>query len=215
MSDDKTRPQPTPTRDRVLAAAEALLGDGKAEFSMRDLAATAGVSFATPFNQFGSKLAIMRALSARRIATMHDRLDAAALPTSATQRVLAAVRIAVAVMTEAPAINRAVMGAIGAPGIDAGDTHQRSSAYWAAALGEGSGLAPDRLALGLSVLPDLLAVAFRGALSFWTAGEIDDAGLTAKAQATAAGLLLGFVDEAERAVAITLVAQESAPISNS
>ncbi|AHE54539.1 TetR/AcrR family transcriptional regulator [Sphingomonas sanxanigenens] len=212
MADNKTDPK-LPTRDRVLAAAETLLGEGKAEFSMRDLAATASVSFATPFNQFGTKLAIMRALSARRTATMHERLAGTALPASAAQRVPAAVRIAVAVMTEATAVNRAVMGAIGAPCIDAGDAHRRSSAYWAAALGDGSGLAPDRRALGLSVLPDLLAIAFRGALSFWTAGEIDDDGLMRKAQAAAAGLLLGFVDEPERAAVIALVAPETAPIS--
>ena len=48
----------------MLDAAERLLRDGNAEFSMRDLAAEAGVSFATPFNQFGSKPAIMQALSA-------------------------------------------------------------------------------------------------------------------------------------------------------
>lgn len=206
MSDDKTD-QPLPTRDRILAAAETLLGDGKAEFSMRDLAATAGVSFATPFNQFGSKLAIMRALSARRIATMHERLAETALPASAAQRVLAAVRIAVAVMTEAPAINRAVMGAIGAPGADGGDTLERSRAYWAAALGDA---AQQR---ETSALADLLAIAFRGALSFWTAGEIDEAELLRKAQAAAAGLLLGFAGEAEREALIALVAPATAPIS--
>ena len=47
---------PTPsTRERVLAAAERLLADNRHEFSMRELAADAGVSFATPFNLFGSK----------------------------------------------------------------------------------------------------------------------------------------------------------------
>lgn len=39
-----------PVRNRVIDAAERLLRDGKAEFSMRDLATEAGVSFATPFN---------------------------------------------------------------------------------------------------------------------------------------------------------------------
>lgn len=207
MPDDKTAP--LPTRDRVLAAAETLLDNGKAEFSMRDLAAAADVSFATPFNQFGSKLAIMRALSARRIATMHDRLAASALPAPAPQRVMTAVRIAVAVMTEAPAVNRAVMGAIGAPGAEGGDTLERSRAYWAAALGDAAA------GLEVPMLPELLAIAFRGALSFWTAGEIDEAELLRMAQAAAAGLLLGFVCEADRTALITLVARESAPISTS
>jgi AcrR family transcriptional regulator len=66
MARDKTHPQPKPpTRERVLDAAERLLAQGSAGFSMRELADEAGVSFATPFNQFGSKAAIMLALSAR------------------------------------------------------------------------------------------------------------------------------------------------------
>ena len=60
MPRDKTRSQPKPpTKDRVLDAAKRLLAGGSAAFSMRELAEEAGVSFATPFNQFGSKAAIM------------------------------------------------------------------------------------------------------------------------------------------------------------
>ena len=44
---DPPSPSPT-TRERVLQAAERLLGQGLPEFSMRELAAEAGVSFATP-----------------------------------------------------------------------------------------------------------------------------------------------------------------------
>ena len=47
------------TRTRVLAAAEHLLDAGRSGFSMRELAKVAGVSFAKPFNLFGSKGAIM------------------------------------------------------------------------------------------------------------------------------------------------------------
>ncbi len=63
MAPDKTRLQPKPpTRERVLDAAERLLANGSAAFSMRELAEEAEVSFATPFNQLGSKAAIMLAL---------------------------------------------------------------------------------------------------------------------------------------------------------
>jgi AcrR family transcriptional regulator len=75
-----------PVRQRVLDAAERLLRDGKAEFSMRDLASEAGVSFATPFNQFGSKPAIMHALSARRIDAMLTRLSETPQPQHAADR---------------------------------------------------------------------------------------------------------------------------------
>ncbi|GGC75334.1 hypothetical protein GCM10010994_37220 [Chelatococcus reniformis] len=182
----------------MLAAAEKLLGQGAAEFSMRDLATAAGVSFATPFNQFGSKLAIMRTLSAQRIATMHERLAVADLPDTSPDRVLEAVRIAAEVMVEAPAVNRTIMGVIGAPGSEPGETRGRSQRFWTEALGDGTGLSPAARELGLLLLPDHLAIAFRGVLSFWTAGEIRDDDLVANAQAVAAAMLLGFVEGDER-----------------
>src|ERR1700742_4058238 len=101
-------------RQRVIEAAERLLRDGKADFSMRDLATQAGVSFATPFNQFGSKAAIMHALSGRRIDTMTWRFGQAPILPEAAGRVLLATTIGVEVMLEQPEVNRAVMGWIGA-----------------------------------------------------------------------------------------------------
>jgi len=186
------------TRDRVLAAAERLLAQDKAEFSMRDLAAEAGVSFATPFNQFGGKLAIMRALSAARIEEMHLRAAAIDPSARAMDRVLEVVGIAAVVMGENPAVNRAVMGAIGAPGAPPGDTRERSRALWAAALADGEGLAPEHRSLACAVLPDRLAAAFRGVLSFWTAGEIPTKELDPEARAAASALLFGFSSPAQQ-----------------
>lgn len=199
MRDDKTDPGPKPSpRERVLDAAERLLTQGSAAFSMRELAAEAGMSFATPFNQFGSKAAIMLALSARRIARMHELLAEATLPETVAARVFAAVDIAAAVMLVAPAVNRAVMGAISAPNAAPGDVSFRSSMLWAEALGAGNGLAVATRSLALAVLPDQLAFAFRGVLSFWTAGELSDLLLSQHARATAATLLLGFAGHEER-----------------
>jgi AcrR family transcriptional regulator len=180
------------TRERVLDAAERLLARGAAAFSMRELADEAAVSFATPFNQFGSKAAIMLALSARRIDAMHERLAKATLPETAVGRVLVATDIAAAVMLSAPIVNRAVMGAISAPNDEPGHVASRSGALWAQALGAGEGLAAATRPLALAVLPDQLAVAFRGVLSFWTAGELSDRSLRPRARAAAAGMLLGF-----------------------
>jgi len=189
----------------VLDAAERLLAQGGAAFSMRELAEEAGLSFATPFNQFGSKSAIMLALSARRIASMHARLADATLPRAALARVLLAVDIATAVMLAAPPVNRAVMGAIGAPGDDPGDVSMRSRALWAEAIGDGEGLAATTRLLALTVCPDQLAIAFRGVLSFWTAGEIPDAALNRKARTAAAAVLLGFVGRDDRAKVLELL----------
>jgi AcrR family transcriptional regulator len=189
---------PRSTREKVLAAAESLLSEGTAEFSMRDLAAAAGVSFATPFNKFGSKLAIMHALSTRLIEQMHERGAAARLSADASKRVLEVVTIAALVMLEKPPVNRAVMGAIGSPGAEPGDIRERSRALWANAVGGAEGLLSATRDLGHAVLPEQLAIAFRGTLSFWTAGEIPDEDLQPRTIAAAASLLFGFVDDAKR-----------------
>jgi len=178
-----------PIRQRVLDAAERLLRSGKAEFSMRDLSAEAGVSFATPFNQFSSKAGIMHALSGRRIDTMRSRLSDMALPVDATARVRLAVETAVAVMLKEPEVNRAVMGWIGTAGPSQGDALARSTAYWTLALtgqDEGGERCPPH---ARDALPLQLALAFRGALSFWTAGELPDKKLRPTALAIAEALM--------------------------
>jgi AcrR family transcriptional regulator len=198
MTRDKTPHPKLPTRDRVLDAAERLLAGGSAAFSMRELADEAGVSFATPFNQFGSKAAIMLALSARRIASMQKRFAQASLPDTAVARVLLAVDIAASVMLAAPSVNRAVMAAIGSPSDEPSDVSYRSAALWAEALADGKGLLPATRPLALALLPGQLAIAFRGVLSFWTAGEIPDRLMKQRARAAAAAVLLGFVSREDR-----------------
>lgn len=183
-----------PLRQRVIDAAERLLRDGKADFSMRDLAAEAEVSFATPFNQFGSKAAIMHALSGRRIEMMEARYLAAPPLGDASDRVLLAVDMAAAVMLEEPGVNRAVMGWLGTPGPVSGQVLARSTALWALALGAGDGLIATRRAEAVRCLPGQLAFGFRGVLSFWTAGEVPDAALVTSAREVASTLLLGFID---------------------
>lgn len=190
-------------RRRVLDAAERLLHEGRAEFSMRDLAASAGVSFATPFNHFGSKTAIMHALSAERIASMVARFDEAAPTGDAADRVLAAVDIASAVMLASPEVNRAVIGTLGAQSGEVGQAYRQSRALWARAIAAGDGLEPGLVALASQALPDQLALAFRGALSFWTAGEIASPELAGRARAAAATLLLGFVKAERRGVLLS------------
>ncbi|MBS0232093.1 MAG: TetR/AcrR family transcriptional regulator [Proteobacteria bacterium] len=198
MNRDKTsQPKPS-TRDRVLDAAERLLAEGSAAFSMRELAEEAGLSFATPFNQFGSKAAIMLALSTRRIVSMQEQFARASHPDTAVARVFLAVDIAASVMLAAPTVNRAVMAAIGAPSDESSDVSSRSGVLWAEALGDGRGFSPATRPLALALLPGELAIAFRGVLSFWTAGEIADVELTTRARGVAATLLLGFVEPKHR-----------------
>lgn len=159
---------------------------------MRDLASAAGVSFATPFNQFGSKAGIMHALSSRRIDTMERNFAATPRPSDTSERIRLAVEIAVAVMLDEPLINRAVMSWIGTATDARGDVLAHSTALWRLAIGDGAGLAEECREEGLRTLPGQLALAFRGALSFWTAGELADEFLCPTAQAMAASLLRAF-----------------------
>lgn len=199
MTRNKNQPGPTsargePLRQRVMDAAERLLRRGRADFSMRDLATEAGVSFATPFNQFGSKAGIMHALSGRRIDTMIKRFAGMSPPTEATGRVLLAIDTAVEVMLEEPEINRAVMGWIGAAGPTPGKVLAHSTTLWSLALGSGEGLNAAGRQDALLCLPEQLAFAFRGVLSFWTAGELPDEALASTAREIAKTLLLGFAE---------------------
>ncbi|MDE1570594.1 TetR/AcrR family transcriptional regulator [Aquabacter sp. P-9] len=197
MAGSKTQVAPTaargePVRQRVLDAAERLLRRGKADFSMRDLASEAGVSFATPFNQFGSKAAIMHALSGRRIDAMATRFAQMSPPADAAGRVLLAIDTAVEVMLEEPEINRVVMSWIGTAGPSPGKVLSHSTALWSLALGAGEGLAEADKERALRCLPQQLAFAFRGILSFWTAGELQDEQLAPQAREMAKTLLRGF-----------------------
>lgn len=196
-------------KDAILDAAEQLLRKGKPEFSMRELAAQAGVSFATPFNHFGSKTAVMHALSARRIEAMTDRFQAAEKPKTAPARVLLAVDIAAAVMLKAPAVNRAVMAALGSPSTTPGAVHQMSGNLWSAALGQGEGLTPSTRALALKTLPGKLAIAFRGTLSFWTAGEFKNDELAKTARTAAATIMLGFAGRDDRTILQRVIEDDS------
>lgn len=205
MSTDKTSSKPSnvrrgePVRQRVLDAAERLLSAGPADFSMRDLAAAAGVSFATPFNHFGSKGAIMLALSERRIDAMIGRLGATKPLPRAADRVIGATEIGADIMLEQPRVNRAMLGWISSESIERGQVLSHSTELWSMALGQGEGLLAERRAQALNTLPRQLAFAFRGVLSFWAAGELKDDALLPEARAMASLLLSGFVGQALQA----------------
>lgn len=73
------------SRDQILAAAQTLFAArGLHETSMSDIAAAAGLSRATVFNQFGSKSLILDALTARSLQAYVDLLEQALAKTTAT-----------------------------------------------------------------------------------------------------------------------------------
>ncbi len=186
-------------RDIVLDAAERLLQNGgTADFSMRALAAEAGVGFTTPFNHFGSKTAIMQALSSRLIERMTMRFHDETPGGDALDRVLAMGRIGVALLLEKPDVNRAVVGSLGVASPTPGAVRRNSRELWSLALGDFTGVAAEMGLLARAVLPEQLAFGFRGCVSFWVAGELQDDDLGTAFLAGACTILLGFVEPERR-----------------
>lgn len=187
-------------RDVVLDAAERLLQQGDtADFSMRALAAEAGVGFATPFNHFGSKNAIMQALSSRLIERMALRFRNEAPGGDTVDRVLAMARISIALLLEKAAIHKAVVGSLGIASPMPASVRQNSRELWSLALGDLAGVADDLKGVARAMLADQLAFSFRGCVSFWIAGELDDENLGRAVHAGACISLLGFIGPKRRA----------------
>jgi hypothetical protein len=138
---------------------------------------------------------IMHALSGRRIDTMTKRFAEAPPLPDATDRVLLAIDTAVAVILEEPGVNRAVLGWLGTAGPSPGQVLAHSTTLWMLALGSGDGLTAGRREQALRCLPGQLAFAFRGVLSFWTAGELTHDALALNAREIARVLLLGFTEQ--------------------
>jgi hypothetical protein len=125
---------------------------------------------------------------------MTERFARMSPPADAAGRVLMAIDTAVEVMLEEPEINRAVMGWIGTAGPSPGRVLAHSTTLWSLALGAGGGLSAAGRQEALRCLPEQLAFAFRGVLSFWTAGEVPDEALASNAREIAKTLLLGFAE---------------------
>ncbi|MBB4200800.1 AcrR family transcriptional regulator [Rhodoblastus sphagnicola] len=191
----------------MLDAAERLLqASPSADFSMRALATEAGVGFATPFNHFGSKNAIMQALSSRVIKRMATRFREQRPQGDAVDRVLAMGRISVGVLLEKPDVSKSVVGSLGVAGPSPSAVLPQSEALWSLALGDLSTLSSDAPIALRAVLPQQLAFTFRGCVSFWIAGELTDEAMVTAFQTGALAILLGFVNPTRRAA---LMAQMS------
>jgi AcrR family transcriptional regulator len=181
-------------RDVVLDAAERLLRRGdRADFSMRALAAEAGVGFATPFNHFGNKNTIMQALSSRLIDRMAETFRNKTPTGDVIDRVMAMCGVAAALLLEQPEVYKVVVGSLGVVGSVPSAVMNQSRSLWLLALGDLEGIAGDVRRIAQPVLAGQLAFAFRGCLSFWIAGEMRDDELRVAVQASASAILLGFV----------------------
>lgn len=126
----------------------------------------AGKGFVTPFNHFGSKGAIMQALSGRVIDRMVARFQEEAPAGDAIDRTLAMSRTAAACLLERLVVYKAVVGSLDTAGRTPGEVRPRSRALWELALGDFAGISEDLRGQARAILADQVAFTFRGCLSF-------------------------------------------------
>ncbi|WP_158265630.1 TetR/AcrR family transcriptional regulator [Blastopirellula marina] len=195
-------------RDAVLDAAERLLcSSDTADFSMRALAAEAGVGFTTPFNHFGNKTAIIRAISARLIERMAARFQTKTKPDGLIDRTFLLADVAVELVLKQPEVHRAVIGSLGVASSTPSAVMPQSQSLWSLVLeGKTSELARDAKPVA-NQLPEQLALAFRGCLSFWVAGEIGDEQLCGTVRRAVSLVLLGLVSPKHRVRLLTQLAE--------
>ncbi|SFW73629.1 TetR family transcriptional regulator [Amycolatopsis australiensis] len=111
-----TPPVPLPTRERLLdAAADVLQADGWAALTMGKLAARAGVSRQTVYNELGSKAELAEALMLRETDRFVERVggDVAAHPGDPVGGVTAAFRHTLEAARENPMVEIALGGSQG------------------------------------------------------------------------------------------------------
>lgn len=186
-------------QDAILDAAEALLErDMGGEFSMRALAEEAGVSFATPFNYFGSKRAIVLGLAHRIIVRIRAGYGAEKKPDRAIDRLFLMARVGVDEILERPFISRPVISALATIDGHDGTVRARSRELWKIAFGDFCGIPVAHVPLCNDLVPDQLAISFRGCLSFWVGGEIENEDLLLAVNSAIAIQMLGVLPSGDR-----------------
>jgi AcrR family transcriptional regulator len=194
------------------AAARILNASDPPDFSMRDLCEAAGVSFATPFNHFGSKTGVVHALAMRIFADVHNRYARSNKPGDAIDRVFAMAAVGTEVWLENPAVNRYISSSLMVAGNKEHPEQflEHSCKLWLEALGSLDGLEGIDNKSYASSLSLSLAVAFRGTMALWIGGEISDSQFAPLLQAHIACLLLGFAPSHRRPRLYSMIHRTSA-----
>jgi AcrR family transcriptional regulator len=195
-------------KDAILdAAAQLLLENEPADFSMRMLCDRAGVSFATPFSYFGSKNGILRGLAMRMFERIHTRFVESAHSGDALDRVIAMANIGVDVLLELSAVHRTVCAAYISVGASEheGDFLSPALKLWSTALGKFDGFEREFVPLASELLPEQLAILFRGTLTLWITGELPEERFRSVILTGVATLLLGLTPRRRRAALIALM----------
>lgn len=172
--------------DAILDAAERLIrSGGGTQFSMRALAAEAGVSPATPFNLLGSKLAILSALFERSFVVT----DLTQLPENAIEQMFVLCERVAQRYTADATYYRTLMTGIGARA----EPLITAIAGWQFALQTAStqgSLLPN---VQVRLLAETLEISFAGTMAFWVTGAVPDARLEPQIRYAVAAILVGAV----------------------
>lgn len=189
--------------EAILDAAEKLIREGsEQEFTMRALAEEAGVSVVTAYNHFGSKSGVMRGIVQRMVEEIRRRYQAMPPQTSVADRILAMADAGVQVSIEQSQLYRTVSRSLlFAPERRAVEGLRfDAEGLWRDAMGDSWREIRSDVAEGVDrILPMQLAVIYRGALTLWIAGEVDDKGFGQLVMSGTATVLLAFVHEKRRA----------------
>ena len=188
-------------REEILDAAARLLDrDTSGGFSMRDLAEEAGLSLVTPYKYFGSKHGVFHATVERLMLKIRTHYQDEAEGDS-IERVLTMLRTGVAVLRTGERLFKAVGAVMNMPQAKTPKTNvfRPATFLWREALGEDFPLASDAKGIDVDMLAEELAVAFRGVISLWLAGEINNEEFALRAEHSVMTVLLAFVPAARRA----------------
>ena len=185
-------------RETILDAAHDLMRKNpEDDFSMRDLAGVAGMAVTTVFSHFGSKGGVLRGLIDRlleRIDAVYE--DRVAGDADTVGRVMTMASAGLDTVLEEQGVNQRILGTL----LVVGDEHvydelrRQTDQLWIKALGDGSGLDRDALAIGLPHLSEQMTVTFRGALALWIAEGLTETAFRRVLLQGIALNLLGFVD---------------------
>jgi AcrR family transcriptional regulator len=193
-------------RRTILDAAERLLQKGEAKgFNVRELACKARVGFATPFNHFGSKDGIMKALLSRLIEEMVKSFQNEPSGRDAIDRVFSMTEIAVDVLLKKPEVHKVIVGSLSVPlpecvkkNVQLSSVKKDVQLLWNVVLGDAEGIVPDQRDKGSMVLAEQLTVVFCGCLSLWSAGDIGNDQLRYAIEGIVSAVLRVFVGEQHR-----------------
>ena len=179
-------------RRQIIQAARDLIHDtGNAGLSMRRLAARAGVSFATPYNLFGSKRAIVMAVL-QDVRDSQDRFSHLSI-VDPVERIFSALDMSVAFYADDPVLYRTAWSAVfdTSDGVRCESVNPKRDAFWRGLI---DGMARAG-AIDADIDPDLLLCQLEYLLHSvmfdWVTRDIPPAQLGAMARHGFALVLLG------------------------